>query len=432
MTDVWPVSDVTHRPPAVAPVAPPASPLRALLDAQRLISRDLTLADMITRIAEAACRVSGAAYARMLLLGVDGEIVGWGQHGLSEREVESLTDFLGPVSHGRGSVDERVGQMAAGGLRCFPILSRRERIAELYLPRATPMLAEDETGAHDGTADGADLLAALLGVIGTALESAMLHAEAQRSKDWLHASGEIARALLADQGADTLIDVLHRALYVAEVDYAALCLARTDGMLEVTVAAGIGADLYQGMIIDPAKSQLAAAVINSESVLASSFDDVTRPDFDNELAYGPVMMVPLADAHGVRGSVVFCRLSGRPPFTVRDLDHAAIFADQIVLALEMDDARAQGVWLSLLEDRHRIAQDLHDNVMQRLFAIGVGLESLAAAALPPEIARRLGRYIADHRRDDRRHPGAGVRAARQGTDRQLDRGHHPLPATSTQ
>ena len=59
-----------------------------------------------------------------------------------------------------------------------------------------------------------------------------------------------------------------------------------------------------------------------------------------------------------------------------------------------DDARLRGEWVRVLEVRHRIAQDLHDNVMQRLFATGVGLQSLAAS-LPTDAANRLGRHVTD-------------------------------------
>ncbi|MBE7188269.1 GAF domain-containing protein [Jatrophihabitans endophyticus] len=372
------------------------SALRALLDAQQFVTRTLSLAEMPARIVQSACDVSGAAYSGLLLLGAEGEIVDWAQHGLSDDDLESLRSLAGPVSTGRGSITERVAQLAAVGLQCLPVVVRGERYAELYLPRSAALLAGHESphAAHDVPA-AKDVLAALVTMIGNALETAILHAAAESSKDWLAASGEIARSLLADRGADTLRDVVHRARHVADADYAALTLARTDGRLEVAVATGVGADDLQGRVMDPAMSEFGSAVARGRSLLVADLAEVMREGYDNVHRYGSLMMAPLVDAHGVRGSVVLVRTLGRAPFAARDLDLATIFADQIALALEMDDARSQSAWLTLLEDRHRIAQDLHDNVMQRLFATGVGLQSLAASPLPPDAARRLGRYVAD-------------------------------------
>ena len=52
---------------------------------------------------------------------------------------------------------------------------------------------------------------------------------------------------------------------------------------------------------------------------------------------------------------------------------------------------------SVLEVRHRIAQDMHDNLIQRLFATGMGLQVLAERSEPrdPDLAQRLNRYISE-------------------------------------
>jgi signal transduction histidine kinase len=92
--------------------------------------------------------------------------------------------------------------------------------------------------------------------------------------------------------------------------------------------------------------------------------------------------------------LLLVRRRGRVPFTTDDVQQASSFADQVALALELNDARADAAWLRVLEERHRIAQDLHDNVMQRLFAIGVGLQALADQ-LAAEPEARLRRHVAD-------------------------------------
>jgi len=108
------------------------------------------------------------------------------------------------------------------------------------------------------------------------------------------------------------------------------------------------------------------------------------------------MLAPLVDAQGVRGAVLLIRQVGRLPFGSEDVLRASTFATQVALALELNDARGDAEWLQVVEDRHRIAQDLHDNVMQRLFATGVSLEALARSAdLDPAVGERLRGYVTD-------------------------------------
>lgn len=71
------------------------------------------------------------------------------------------------------------------------------------------------------------------------------------------------------------------------------------------------------------------------------------------------------------------RVKGGRPFTEADLGMAATLADHAALALELADARADQQRIVLLEDHERIARDLHDHVTQRLFAIGLTVQSVA-------------------------------------------------------
>ena len=91
------------------------------------------------------------------------------------------------------------------------------------------------------------------------------------------------------------------------------------------------------------------------------------------------MVAAAGGAPAVRGALVVGRLLGRPAFTDADLDMATTFANHAALALELADARADQQRMALLEDRDRIARDLHDHVIQRLFAAGLTVQSVAAA-----------------------------------------------------
>jgi GAF domain-containing protein len=334
---------------------------RRLLEAHRTISDDLSLTSVLDRIVRAACDLAEAEYGSLGVVALDGSI---------ERFVHQADGPHPP----------------AGSFLAVPIRAREAILGELYL-------ADPLSGRFD--AEDEELLVALAATAGTAIENARLYDEARRSRDWLNASGEIARALLAEADEEVLLDVVSQAFSVAEADYACLILPSADGRLQVTVAKGLGADTFLGIAFDPAESTMGKAILAAASIRTHDMTLWTNVDYDNHYDFGPAMIVPLLDGQGTRGAVLMMRTRGRAQFTPHDVDLASTFAAQVALALELNDARADAEWVRVLEDRHRIAQDLHDNVIQRLFAVGVGLQSLTEQPLDADLADRLGRHIAD-------------------------------------
>jgi signal transduction histidine kinase len=100
---------------------------------------------------------------------------------------------------------------------------------------------------------------------------------------------------------------------------------------------------------------------------------------------GPIMVLPLIGSGDVFGTLTIARTAGRATFTSADLAMAAAFANHASLAHELALARADQQRVALLEDRDRIARDLHDHVIQQLFAIGLSLEGLAATVGPGDV-----------------------------------------------
>ena len=119
---------------------------------------------------------------------------------------------------------------------------------------------------------------------------------------------------------------------------------------------------------------------------------------------GPVLAVPL---HRLATRCTACsgpaRRPGRPAFTADEVDMAAGFANQAALAIELAEARAEQQRAAMLDERERIAADLHDHVIQRLFAAGLSLQSVGAA---PAGAGRGDRPDPGHDRRPRRHDPA--------------------------
>ena len=110
---------------------------------------------------------------------------------------------------------------------------------------------------------------------------------------------------------------------------------------------------------------------------------------------GPVMALPLTGDWSSRGAIVVGRIASRAPFNRADLEMAGAFAEQAALALELAEARADQQRLSVLEDRDRIARDLHDHVIQRLFASELGAQILVGKATQPEVREGLIRTIGE-------------------------------------
>jgi two-component system, NarL family, sensor histidine kinase DevS len=381
-----------------------AERLRALLEAHRAITDDLSLRSVLDRIVRTACDLVGARYGALGVTASDGSIEHFVHHGLNPRIVAGLarlprgTGLVDAVASAKGAIrlDDLTSDPRASGfpesqptMRSFlgvPIRAHGAAFGELYL-------ADPAVGRFD--AEDEELVLALASTAGTAIENARLYEDARRSRDWLNASGEIARALLADADEEALLHVVSQALSVAEADYACLILSADDGCLQVAVAKGLGAEVFRGRVFDPQESTLGKAILAAESIRTHDMTLWANVDFDNRFLFGPAMIVPLVDAHGSRGAVLMMRTSARLPFTRHDVDVAATFAAQVALALELNDTRAELELVRLLEVRHRIAQDLHDNVMQRLFATGVGLQAIAEQPLDPELADRLRRHVAD-------------------------------------
>ena len=148
-------------------------------------------------------------------------------------------------------------------------------------------------------------------------------------------------------------------------------LPTADGQrLIVEVAAGQGADELTALTT-PIEGTLVGLAFNSgRPVLVADVleDERYTVHLSEVVPVGPVMVLPLGGSHQVRGALVVGRLRGRRRFTDADLEMATTFAHHAAIALELADARADQQRIALLEDRDRIARDLHDHVIQRLFA----------------------------------------------------------------
>jgi signal transduction histidine kinase len=150
-----------------------------------------------------------------------------------------------------------------------------------------------------------------------------------------------------------------------------------DDTMVVRTADGVGADRLAGQRI-PADSMSAWVLRHgAPEVLTDAKTDERVWQRIIELAdAGPAIYLPLqADGKGV-GTLVVLQHTGRPPFSAEDVAMVESFAVQAGLALTLGGAAVDRQRLAVFEDRDRIARDLHDLVIQRLFAAGMTLQSL--------------------------------------------------------
>jgi signal transduction histidine kinase len=108
---------------------------------------------------------------------------------------------------------------------------------------------------------------------------------------------------------------------------------------------------------------------------------------------GPSIVVPLGGPSHVRGVLTAGRRRGARPLSPAAVDMLASFADQAAIALELAEHRARAERLAVFEDRDRIARDLHDLVIQRLYATGMSLQGTVPLVAAPEVADRINRSV---------------------------------------
>jgi signal transduction histidine kinase len=383
--------------------------LRRLLHANRSIVQELSLPAVLHRIVETARDVAGARYAALGVIGADGLLEQFLHVGLDDDSVRAIGELpkgrgvLGaliedpePIRLTRISDDPRSSGFPDGHppMTTFlgvPIRSRDAVFGNLYLT--------DRVDGEPFTAEDEELVLALAATAGVAIENARLYEESRRRQEWLRASGEISRQLLDPEAdyAETLHRIATSVKRLASADVVTLVRPTDDDPndFEVVVATGAAERDLIGLRYPKCDSMAWQAMQQGHGIRVEAVDQ--RPDIYLHLRpYVPVsqaMALPLRGEIGPRGAIVAGRIIPHAPFTDADLDMAEAFASQAAIALELNDARADQQRLGVLEDRDRIARDLHDHVIQRLFAAGLSLQGIAATVDNEAVDQRLTRTV---------------------------------------
>ena len=382
--------------PFVVPVLTAA--LRAAASGSQL---EATLHDIV----QAAVRHVDAEYGAMGVLTPDGQgldrfvIVG-----MSDEE----RDRIGRPPEGRGilgllvaepvpmRLDDLTRHPASSGfppghpiMRSFlgvPVRVGEAVFGNLYL-------TEKRTGSPFTAAD-LEVVQALAGVAGLAIENARLAERAEYRRRWEHAATEMATALLSGADPDDVLRAVSTQVSaLTNADMAGVLAPTDDDPDTMTIVAAVGhaADDIEGVRVPLAGTALGASRLEGEARLIENIGNRpmrgTRAAVVVELTagYGPALAVPLGTEPN-RGLLVSLRAEGSAPFCPEELDLLTTFAAQASVVLELAHAQQRARRLQVQADRDRIARDLHDHVVQRIFATALSLD-------------RLGRSLENDRRD---------------------------------
>ncbi|WP_186763205.1 sensor histidine kinase [Lentzea tibetensis] len=237
------------------------------------------------------------------------------------------------------------------------------------------------------SAEDEQVVVALAVVGGVALDNARLHHEYERHRRWLAASTEVARRLFTGTDPRPLEMVLHHAQLAADADFATIALPVRHGQLVVEAALGMLAAPLVGTVVELSGS-LEERVLRSGTPLRAAYAAAAMPR-----EAGPVMAVPLSAGDGDVAVLGLGRARGQRSFTDADLDHLTAFARHAGEALEINQGHFDQQTRLLIEDSDRIRADLHDHVIQELFAIGMGLQGLAPLQEKADSRMRINGYV---------------------------------------
>ncbi|MEV5374708.1 MULTISPECIES: GAF domain-containing sensor histidine kinase [Streptomyces] len=376
-----------------------------LLEAMRSVGTGLELHSTLDRITRIAAELTDARYAAIGIIDSTGQgLADFITYGVTKEQHErigALPDghhgLLGALIHQPAPVmltDLSSDPRSAGfppehpPMRTFlgvPIRVGAEIFGNLYL-------TEKRDGREFSLAD-LNMVKILATEAGIAIGNARVHDEERQRMRWIDGSVAVTTALLSRGDAeDALSVVAEQARRLADSAAGIVLLPDGDGGLEMVAVSADDPSGLLGTVIPP-HSPVVSHLLAGEPVFID--DSATDPRMITEVAprFGPSMLLPLKSGDRVLGTLATPRARGARRFTPAERTLAAQFAAQAALALVMAEAQRDRERLAVYEDRDRIARDLHDLVIQRLFATGLMLESAQRNAVVPDVKVKVGQAV---------------------------------------
>ncbi len=379
------------------------------MDAVIAVNADLDLDIVLRKIVAAACAVSGARYGALGVLSPrSGHVSQFVTHGLTDQQVASIGAYpqglgvlgvliddpqplrLDHLAEHAASIGFPAGHPPMDSFLGVPVRVGGRIYGNLYLT--------DKQGAASFDAADQELVVALAAAAGLAVQKAELFASSQRRERWLAAAAEITTAFLAETPRPQALRLLAaRAREVSDADIAAILLGRSEDLVVEVV------DVGQGAMLDAHHTGwLPGDTVDVRGPLASVMDGgsarlVSAAEWGAELGLAETLLAPMVSVAGVAGVLILGRRVESEAYgSDIEVATAANFAEQAALALELARGQTDRARIAVYEDRDRIARDLHDLVVQRLFAVGLSLRTMTKRTLPEdEQVRRVAQAVDD-------------------------------------
>lgn len=377
--------------------------MQGLLDAVIAVGAGLELDSTLQRIVQAAVELVGARYGALGVLG--------SQENLSEFVYVGIDpetrSHMGHLPQGKGLLgllikDPRAIRLhdlaahpASVGFPAnhppmhsflgVPVRVRDEVFGNLYMT--------EKIDGTDFTVDDEVVLTALAAAAGVAVENARLFERSRMRERWLEATAEINTELLGGASADDALRLIaQRTRELSAASMSLIVLVEGPDGQRLRMAAGAG-ERVEGLV--------GGALTGSGTVVADVLASGT-PTLVEELGgrlgeasveAGPGVAVPLRAGASVTGVLLVAREKGGARFGAEQVPLLASFADQAAVALEFAENQRARRLVDVLEDRDRIARDLHDHVIQRLFATGMSLQGALSTIREPQVRERVRKAV---------------------------------------
>ncbi|MDQ1050962.1 GAF domain-containing sensor histidine kinase [Streptomyces sp. V4I2] len=384
--------------------------VHSLLEAVLSVGRELDLEQALYSIVQAAAVLVDAEYAALGVIGPDGKRLSeFLTVGVTEEQITQIGNY--PEGHGilgeliRNPEPLRLTKLSEHSasygfpphhppMNTFlgvPIRVRDQVFGNLYLTEKREGLQFDE--------DDESVLSTLAVAAGVAIDNARLYEESRLRERWLRASAEIAHSLMSGSArGDVLALIAERATEItgAALAVVAVPMENTDA-LTVELAIGQEAEAHRGLVLPVDGSLIGEAFTHGVAVASPDVSDDERitagpPRFRG---LGPAVAVPIGSGDGVRGVVLLVREAGGTVFSEQETEPLKAFAAQAAVAMELAEHRRDAEQIAVLQDRDRIARDLHDLAIQRLFATGMTLQSAGRFIEHTEASERVLRAVDD-------------------------------------
>ncbi|MDR6636879.1 GAF domain-containing sensor histidine kinase [Paenarthrobacter nitroguajacolicus] len=379
---------------------------RGLLEAVVAVAEDLGLESVLQRVVASACDLLRARYGALGVIGEDGGL----SHFITVGIEEDLASGIGPLPTGHGvlgllitdPVPLRLHDLSrhpnAYGfpthhppMKSFlgvPVRVREKVFGNLYLT--------EKDGGKDFTPEDEDLAVALAAAAGVAIENARLYEDARKRTSWLEACMEITGRMLDDsQPESASLDLIaERAMRESGAELALVLLPSAEQAGDYSVEGHAGRDagaadagnLVKGRVLSLASIGIQGRTDGSSSTVQDPWrllavDGAGQP--------GTLLAVDLSAQGDHQGILVLGRSSGAGAFSTTDVEMASVYGSHIALALALDRIHRLREQQVVFSDRDRIARDLHDLVIQRLFAAGLSIQSLRRFGAAPSVEGRI-------------------------------------------